>query len=333
MQLPKLGAFEHTSSSSQVKKHSLLFIAGLSDGLDTVPYIQDVVKALEFQDWSVFSVLLTSSYSGWGTGSLDRDVTEISKAVEYVQSYKADKNQSQGEPGIVVIMGHSTGSQGVLHYLHSPNPLPSTPNHKRPPVDGAILQAPVSDREALIKGIKEGTGTDSPQALEKLFAEIVALAKANPGSGGTEFLLPLAMTKRIGLSEDVPVSSRRFLSLTSPDSPESPLEDDLFSSDLTDERLKQTFGMVGTRGLLKKSLLVVPGGADEYVPDWVDKEKLLKRWETVTKENAAGNARIWDENSGLVPGAHHSPGGESQAEPRRELASRIVRFLNNLEQQ
>ena len=266
-------------------------------------------------------------------GSLDRDVSEISKAVEYVQSYKASKNQNQTEPGMVVIMGHSTGSQDVLHYLHSPNPLPSTPDQKRPPVDGAILQSPVSDREALLKGIKEGTATDSPEALEKLFQEMVALAKGNPGSDGTEFLLPLAMTKRIGLSEDVPVSSRRFLCLTSPDSPESPREDDLFSSDLTDERLKQTFGMVGARGLLKKSLLVVPGGADEYVPDWVDKEKLLKRWETVTKEHTAGNVRIWDENSGLVPGAHHSPSGESQAEPRKDLASRIVRFLKNLEQQ
>lgn len=309
-----------------------MFVAGLSDGLDTVPFVSNVVKTLESEDWSVFSVLLSSSYSGWGVGSLSRDVEEIAKAVEYVQKYKANKNQGHAEAGMVVVMGHSTGSQDVLHYLHSPNPLPSTPGQKRPRIDGAILQSPVSDRQALLNTIKAGSATDSSESLEKLFAELVATAKANPGSDGADFLLPPSMIKRIGLSDDAPVSSRRFLSLTSPDSPASPQEDDLFSSDLTDERLKQTFGMIGTRGLLGKSLLVAPGGADEFVPDWVDKEKLLKRWETATKQGAGDNARIWDGNTGLIPGAKHSPSGESQAEPRRELASRIARFLKNLEQ-
>ena len=37
-------------------------------------------------------------------------------------------------------MGHSTGSQDVIHYL-------SSKSSSRPKVDGGIMQAPVSDRE------------------------------------------------------------------------------------------------------------------------------------------------------------------------------------------
>lgn len=327
-------AFEFTPPTEGINKtNSLIFVGGLTDGFCTVPYVAKLAKALENTEWSVFSVLLSSSYAGWGVGSLDRDVEEIGQCVRFIRDLKASRQPGAlTKAGKIAIMGHSTGSQDVLHYLHSPNPLPSTPGQKRPRIDGAILQSPVSDRQALLNTIKAGSATDSSESLEKLFAELVATAKANPGSDGADFLLPPSMIKRIGLSDDAPVSSRRFLSLTSPDSPASPQEDDLFSSDLTDERLKQTFGMIGTRGLLGKSLLVAPGGADEFVPDWVDKEKLLKRWETATKQGAGDNARIWDGNTGLIPGAKHSPSGESQAEPRRELASRIARFLKNLEQ-
>ncbi|KAL1958272.1 hypothetical protein VTO42DRAFT_4780 [Malbranchea cinnamomea] len=331
--LPKLSAFEHTvPGNGQAKRHSLLFVGGLSDGLNTVPYVSDLAQALESEDWSVFEVLLSSSYSGWGLSSLEKDVQEIAKCVEYVREYKASQNLGQASSGLIVLMGHSTGSQDVLHYLHSSNPLPSVPHSKRPLVDGAILQAPVSDREALLDVVRKGTENDSPQTLEKLFAELVAMAKANQNFEGTDFLLPLSMTKRIGLSEDVPISSRRFLSLASPDSPQSPREDDLFSSDLNDERLKQTFGMIGSRGLLGKSILVIPGGADEFVPASVDKEELLKRWEAATKQGGCGNNRIWDVNSRIIPNAKHSPSGESQSEQRQELVSTVVRFLKSLEE-
>lgn len=51
---------------------------------------------------------------------------------------------------IVVIMGHSTGSQDVIHYLTSPSPSP------RPKVDGGIMQAPASDREYFSGGDDAG---------------------------------------------------------------------------------------------------------------------------------------------------------------------------------
>ena len=333
-QLPKLCAFEHTSpGGSKAKPNSLLFISGLSDGLCTVPYVDDLVASLEPGGWTVFSVLLSSSYSGGGISSLDKDVEEIAKCVEYVKTYKSGQSRDRTTTsGKIVLMGHSTGSQDVLHYLHSPNPLTSRPECKRPPVDGAVLQAPVSDRQALLEAINAGNENDSPETLKELYTDLVKIAKTSADLNKAEFLLPLSRTKRVGGWNDVPLSSKRFLSLASPDSPDSPMEDDLFSSDLHDDRLQQTFGMIGSRGLLKKSLLVIPGGADEFTPSWMDKEQLLQRWEAATKQGAGGNDVLWDVNSGIIPGAKHSPQGKSQAEPRRELVSRVSNFLGNLEQ-
>ncbi|PGH23368.1 hypothetical protein AJ80_02621 [Polytolypa hystricis UAMH7299] len=329
----RLATFEYSSTLPPGidKPHSLLFIGGLSDGLFSVPFINDLAAALESSPWSVFFVLLSSSYSGWGVGSLGQDVEEIGQCVEYVRKYKAAQNPTRSESPKVVIMGHSTGSQDVLHYLYSPKPSTAeSTGSGRPVVDGAILQSPVSDREHLIFEIKSGSSQGSPQILAKLFDELVSLAKNNVKAGNTETILPLSMTAKIGFSDTVPMNSRRFLSLTSPDSPDNPLEDDLFSSDLSDERLRQTFGKIGSRGLLRASLLVLPGDADQYVPDWVNKEQLLERWKVITKDGA-GRDDIWDANSGLVPGATHSPSGPDQEEPKKELVSRVKIYLTNLE--
>lgn len=252
--------------------------------------------------------------------SLDQDVEEIGSCVQYVRAHK--RTQCSETEGMIVIMGHSTGSQDVLHYIYSPKPL------KRPQVDGAILQAPVSDRENLLQFLKTGDGCVSSEAATKIYDDLVKIAKANVASGCEETPLPQTSASKIGY--DVLMSSHRFLSLTSPDSPESPLDDDLFSSDLSDERLEQTFGAIGHRGLLKKSLLVVPGDADEYVPSWINKDTLLGRWEKAVKQGAGGR-EVWDANSGLIRGAQHSPSGQGQEEPRQELVSRVKTYLNEIE--
>ncbi|KAF3491533.1 dolichol-phosphate mannosyltransferase [Arthroderma uncinatum] len=324
-----LNAFEYTSPTAEkAKPHALLLIAGLSDGLCTVPFMNDLAGALESTSWSVFFVLLSSSYTGWGMSSLDKDVEELAQCVDYVKALKARENQDQpasNESCKIAIMGHSTGSQDVLHYLYS-----QPPNQTRPAVDGAILQAPVSDREATLSMLETGTTKDSADVVSEIFYELVDIAKSNPEEGDNGYILPISMTSRIGFPSNVPVSSKRFLSLTSPDSPDAPLEDDLFSSDLEDKRLEETFGMIGKCGRLRKSILVLPGGSDEYIPEWVEMESLLKRWETATKAGG-DNPGIWDENSGVVPGVRHSPQGKRQVKPLQDLLSRIQTFLANLE--
>ena len=74
-------------------------------------------------------------------------------------------------------------------------------------------------------------------------------------------MLSIALTMKFGYAT-TPISCQRFLSIASPESPQSPAEDDLFSSDLGDEQLAKTFGMIGQGGLLRHKLMVLMSGAD-----------------------------------------------------------------------
>jgi hypothetical protein len=67
-------------------------------------------------------------------------------------------------------MGHSTGSQDVIHYLTSPG------YSKREPVSGGIMQAPASDRQYFANPKTEG----SKKWMEAL-AEAEALLKEGKG--------------------------------------------------------------------------------------------------------------------------------------------------------
>ncbi|KAL4906088.1 hypothetical protein BDW74DRAFT_138346 [Aspergillus multicolor] len=314
---PRLVAFEFNSSTP--KPHSLLFIGGLTDGLYTVPYVQELAKALEPTDWSMFHLHLSTSYGGWGIGSLDRDVEEIGQCVNYVRNSK-QKATDSNNAGKIVIMGHSTGSQDVLHYLSSANPSPRNPNIDgvhgltRPVVDGAIMQAPVSDRESMLQTIKESS--EAREAYDKL----VRFAREQPARS----ICPIELTGLLGMDPATPVNARRCWSLASPESPEKPSEDDLFSSDLTDERLGETFGQVAARGLLRTTLVALYSGSDEYAPAWVDKKALLERWKRAT--DADGEKKWDDEASGIIPGASHNVRDEGQA----WMIERILNYLNRV---
>lgn len=267
--------------------------------------------------------MLSSSYSGWGVGSLHQDAEELAQCARYVREYKA----SHAAQGKVVIMGHSTGSQDVLHYLYAPNPLPHDPVFEkgiqhlvRPEVDGAILQAPVSDREAVVHTLKTAK---EPNEVRAAYDQLVDSARKQPyAADGVHTIMPPHLVKLVGLPGDVPISARRFLSLVSPDSPEKPSDDDLFSSDLGDARLRDTFGGVAARALLRSSLLVLYSGSDDFAPDWVDKEKLMQRW----KEATIAGGCIWNENSGVIPGASHNVKDKGQD----DLIARVTRYLNEV---
>ncbi|KAJ5188518.1 Protein of unknown function DUF1749 [Penicillium cf. griseofulvum] len=326
---PKLVAFEFTPPAEGMNKtNSLIFVGGLTDGFCTVPYVSKLAKALENTEWSVFSVLLSSSYAGWGVGSLDRDVEELGQCVRFIRDLKASRQPGPlAKAAKIAIMGHSTGSQDVLHYLYSPNPLPQKEfdlglqHMVRPELDGAILQAPASDREGLQAIINS---SEQPDELRKVYNQLVGFAKEQTYTADKkDTILPMNLTAKLSYPPDTPLSARRFLSLVSPQSPDDPSDDDLFSSDLSDERLQKTFGMVGTQGIIKSKLLFLYSGEDEYCPSWVDKEKLLQRWQQATE---AGGAQ-WDAgNSGVIPGASHNVHGEGQ----QDLIDRVLRYLQAL---
>ncbi|KAK3353930.1 hypothetical protein B0T25DRAFT_456027 [Lasiosphaeria hispida] len=323
--------FEFTSSTAP-QPHSILFLGGLGDGLGTTSYASDVVDGLKPTEWSFFTLNLTSSYQSWGLGSLDRDTDEIAACLKYIKAYKTAK---YGAGGKIVLMGHSTGSQCVLHYLHRPNPHTSTPawdpdleHVERPVLDGAIMQAPVSDREAILYIVRDGFLGKTPGEMKEVLDELVAISReaAAREDQSTDVILPLTLTPTFGYSSVTPISARRFLSLASPGSPQSPSEDDLFSSDLSDEQFAKTFGRIADRGLLRNKLMVLMSGKDQAIPEWVDKEKLLARFAKAADKN--GERQVWDsERSGLIPGASHAMSNDDQAEPRKFLVKKVLSYL------
>ncbi|KAJ6028806.1 Protein of unknown function DUF1749 [Penicillium herquei] len=326
-----LVAFEHTRGSPS-KPHTLLFVGGLGDGLGTVDYLQDIAQALEGTQWTLFNLVLSCSYGGWGMGRLGQDIDEITHCVNYIREYK----EPHYGPGKVVIMGSSTGSQDVMHYISCTNPRPAHPvldqdwdPITRPPVDGTIMQSPVSDREGILLVVQQGTDRNTPAEMRDIYEKAVQNARDNTydDENTVDTLVPLSVTGRIGYPTSAPVSSRRFLSLTSPDSPENPEEDDLFSSDLSDERLAQTFGMIGARGLLKEKLLVLYSGRDQSVPPSVNKGALLKRWEAAVDVDGK---KFWSSRSLVIPNASHQLSDPDQAVPRQILVQRVTAYLEDI---
>lgn len=139
-------------------KQQVIFIGGLTDGFLATDYLEPLAIALDNEKWSLVQLLMSSSYSGYGTSSLEQDAMEIDQLI----SYLINKENSEG----VVLLGHSTGCQDIVHYMRT-NAACSRA------VRAAILQAPVSDREyratlpetaAMIdlatSMIKEGLGSD-----------------------------------------------------------------------------------------------------------------------------------------------------------------------------
>ncbi|KAL4925330.1 uncharacterized protein BDV17DRAFT_272419 [Aspergillus undulatus] len=345
----RLVAFEYSSGSStgRIKPHTLLFIPGLGDGLGTVAYLNDIVASLEESQWSVFAPVLTSSYGGWGMSGLGRDIDEVAACVEYIRRYKwvsySDSRIAGAGPEVpkVVIMGHSTGSQDVLQYISAPNPRPAHPvlDHGRrgpvlrPQVDGAVMQAPVSDRQAILSVLEEGNEDHTAEEMQAIYDAAITRAKRHTFEeyGTLDTIVPLPYTTAIGYPHTTAISSRRFLSLASPDSPQAPGEDDLFSSDLGEERLRKTFGVVHSRGVLRPkstaSLLVLYSGKDPSVPAHVDKKGLLRRWRRVVDAERA----YWHRESGIIPGASHTLEGDRQIEQRAMLVYKLRLFLADIE--
>lgn len=332
-QTETLVTFEYTSSSTQ-QPHSILFVGGLGDGLATTSYTADLIRALQPTEWSFFTLNLTSSYQAWGLGHLDRDTDEIAQCIRYIKSYK---NAKFGNSKLI-LMGHSTGSQCVIHYLTRPNPHtfippfdPELQHVERLALDGAIMQAPVSDREAIQWVLHHGIGGKSQSEVRAIYEKLKSIAKESTLHGtSSDVMLPISMTSQIGYPPNTPLSCRRFLSLISPESPGSPSEDDLFSSDLTDDQLGRTFGMIKQQGLLKHKLMVLISGADQSMPDWINKEELLSRWKNATNQNQSTG--MWDgEHSGVIPDASHALSNDDQAEPRKFLVDKVLSYLQTVE--
>lgn len=181
------------------------------------------------------------------------------------------------------------------------------PDHdSRPKIDGGIIQAPGSDREAF------------EMVLPKdLLAESISVAQSLVKEGKPDAILPKFSTPGF---LDLPVTASRWLSLTSPNHDG---EDDYFSSDLTDEQLKKTFGSWPK----ETKFCVLFSGNDEWVPKSIDKEAMMKRWIGFVKE---GGGVVDEVSSGVVVGATHNLNGDD-GKIVSELVGRVVGFLKGLD--
>ena len=170
------------------------------------------------------------------------------------------------------------------------------------------MQSSVSDREALLMADDK-----------KSYKRCVEAAQEFVAQGKIDDILPIALTNE--QFPGVPITARRWLSLASP-GPEHDGQDDYFSSDLPDERLRATFGKIGKSGV---PILFLYGGSDQYVPAFVDKKALVGKWERFVRE---GGGYV-DKGSGIVEGANHAL-AEVPKEVTEDLCKRVVGFLGRL---
>ncbi|KFY51277.1 hypothetical protein V497_09240 [Pseudogymnoascus sp. VKM F-4516 (FW-969)] len=288
----KLVAFEYAATEKgETGQNVLIFIGGLGDGLLTVPYSTRLARQLP-PTWSLVQVHLSSSYRSWGISSLGKDVEEISQCIDYLRN-------TAGKSGKIVLMGHSTGCQDVMHYLVGPS------QENRAHIDGGIMQASISDRQAMEIHLTEKQRSNA----NKVAAEWVA-------AGREEDVLSAATT--LGFF-DAPISARRWLSLASPNHDG---EDDYFSSDLSDEQYQKSFGSL-PKG---SKLCILYSGSDEFVPEHVDKKALVDKWIGIVKR---GSGEVDEKNSGVVEGATHDLKNNPK-EVVNGLFSRVVGFVSDL---
>lgn len=290
-----LTAFEFTEYSKKSTPNIILFVGGLGNGLLNIPYLPDLARAAsgfkskDGESWNLVQVLLSSAYSGFGTSSLERDSKQIRKAIEYFRSEAGGKRHK------IVLMGHSTGCQNSMHYLINVNNKADIPESSK--IQGAILQASVSDSEAFSNDIKQ-------EELDALHKEVY---NDYITQGKSSHILPEKFRR---LVFNTPVTAYRFYSLTSKRG-----DDDFFSSYLTDDDFKTTFGKITA------PLLLLYSGKDQFVPALVDKAELVSRFHNSTPSN------YWNGNSKIIDGATHDLGDGSDDGVIKVLTESVEKFI------
>lgn len=224
-------------------RHTIIFVGGLSDTLATVPYLPLLAEAIAPLDYSLVQPQLSSSLGGFGVSSLEADAREICLVVKHLQNRPANPKPKEGK---MIIMGHSTGCQDIARLL----------SMERPDVriDGAILQAPVSDREYF-----EDTNAEGSEE-RRMLHEATALKEQGKGA----MLLQRNISPFPKSAEEYEVNGSafqepamtayRYWSLNAVGG-----DDDFFSSDLAEDRVAQIWREAIQRGHRVLALL----GAEE----------------------------------------------------------------------
>ncbi|MBW0501540.1 hypothetical protein O181_041255 [Austropuccinia psidii MF-1] len=285
---------------------TVIFIPGLGDGFSAVPYLNKLALSLEEIQFSLTQILLSSSYNGFGFSSLDNDIIELKKCLRYLR--KIGKKR-------FVLLGHSTGCQDIIKYFNSFHQASDPINYQ---IIGAILQAPVSDREYIIETLGHQNHQLSINAAKKLIESHSANAPipsefSDMFSGGK---CTISASRWLSLAESLTVH---------------PNGEDYFSSDLPTELLTNTLSGVGRAGT---PAMVLISGSDETMPESVDKDSFLQNLVNALTQSNRPNQEwlrsICQTWSAVLPKASHCA-----EEAEDELCDRIINFiqasLNNLQ--
>ncbi|KAI8391390.1 uncharacterized protein BYT42DRAFT_556714 [Radiomyces spectabilis] len=169
----RLTAFE---SGPKDSSKTVVFVGGLGDGFNAVPFLVPLNKTLNEAGWSLIQVYLSSSYSGYGISNLQKDTKEL----DYLVRFLCEKRGKS----TIVFLGHSTGSQDC--YWHNKY------GETRDRITGYILQAPVSDREYMQKCMPD-------------YQKMLRIAKEMRAQGKGQHLMPIV--------DDTPITADRYYSL------------------------------------------------------------------------------------------------------------------------
>ncbi|MBA0846102.1 hypothetical protein Goarm_022515 [Gossypium armourianum] len=265
-------------------KQQVIFIGGLTDGFLATDYLEPLAVALDNEKWSLVQLLMSSSYSGYGTSSLEQDAMEIDQLI----SYLINKENSEG----VVLLGHSTGCQDIVHYMRT-NAACSRA------VRAAILQVYSLDQLVFFMyalstfhvldytGVRKGVLlvcyhdhlSRNPALLEveeHLITAPVSDREYRATLPETAAMIDLATSMiKEGLGSDLmpkeadpsPITAYRYNSLCAYMG-----DDDMFSSDLNEHQLRMRLGHMSST-----PCQVIFSMDDEYVPEYVDKKALVER--------------------------------------------------------
>ncbi|WVN87622.1 uncharacterized protein L203_102805 [Cryptococcus depauperatus CBS 7841] len=275
------------TSGDLTAERAVVFIGGLTNGIGAVPFTYPLEGALKTAGWKFIQFHWSSAYGGYGTGSLDRDRAEMQILVKHLKTTGLKT---------IVIMGHSTGSQNVIHYLSSPDN-----NKNEYHAEGGIMQAPVSDREYC---------SDYKHYLDYL---PVAEQWIKEGKGNQ--ILPDEFCKTAGFDDvEMKMTAYRLWSLIGKGG-----DDDYFSADIpVDPSSPFVHSLSTSFGALTAPVLALYAEKDtkhQVAPP----EKRLTEW-----EKAARGKLDWK----ILKGASHDV---SEEEPQKALNREVLFWLKRFE--
>ncbi|KAK8643583.1 hypothetical protein V6N13_012871 [Hibiscus sabdariffa] len=257
-------------------KQQVIFIGGLTDGFLATKYLEPLAIVLDNEKWSLVQLLMSSSYNGYGTSSLQQFclkqvyvpclysvpccVTQTSRycspflrcsciicleGCHGARSAYQLSNQQRKFRGC----GYWLSGYSAL-YAHKCSLFPRSPCcHFVALVilPNLNVQAPVSDREY--------------RATLPETAAMIDLASSMIKEGRGSDLMPKEA------DPCAPITAYRYNSLCAYMG-----DDDLFSSDLNDHQLRMRLGHMSNT-----PCQVIFSMDDEYVPEYVDKKALVER--------------------------------------------------------